>query len=783
MKKKLLLFFVLIIGLKIIAQPVVKKDVSKLYGIADKKTGGWLTKPIYDQIETEFFDKSNKKLRCFIAYKKDGMIIVIDKSGKKIISQKFESVYNIDKSLPFIVYDNKKWSFYAPETDVFKKIGWVDDYSFLFKTKISIVKLTKEGKFCIVDLNQIDTLKYLYDVNGGDSFRNGDTLQNYIVKQNNKFGTITFGGKQVIPCIYDSILKSYDRYNETRFYFIKKDDKWGICSIQNNVLITPKYQAVYVLNYTHNFNTPLLYLAVKQNNKWGIIDSVGNYIIKHNNDSILGFSDSDISVRRNGKMGILDYKENIIFPFMYDYAESTDIYFFKKKKQKTYLVNNGCKICDSDTTDGLWGLADAKGHLLEPVDANYIKLFRNYNYIKSDYEGYEDSTLIGYIWNRSGIKKQFIVGVNEFEETRFDTNNNEQSFIVYVNLYSYTIKGGKTGILSIDGEKIIPIKYDDLSFTLNDELPLKGVYISQPNRQLSNTYYVDDKDAIYYKLNSKYGVIDWKAQTIIPAVYDSVMYVENGVYEITDENDSLKNKNKISLINKVHLGYLSGNRYYYSNEGKQLGIIEKEVNELNYLNFFDINNKQPFLANYFIATKNAVIDTFIIHVTYEMQDDDGREHSAFYSKELQTTSKGNYNIIDPQTHNYILPNWADDIIFCPNNPNDSLRFNKSICNLSQQVDFLYSSTIDSIFDSKHKVYKIYSNNNSIPYIGTNFSPKDTKNIFCYKVNNQWFLFDVFTKKIINTNSGYDSIIFNGKNWVATKNKIEELYSVDGIKQN
>ena len=237
MKKKILLFFVLIVGLKIVAQPVVKKDVSKLYGIQDKKTGVWLTKPIYEKIVTQYTDSLKTKISVFIAYKKETGVF-IDKSGKKIISQQFDHIGEYIKN-KYVVSLNNKHTFYSPETNITQKIGWVDNYSFPFpNVKKSIVKLIKEGKFCIVDLNKIDTLKYLYDVNGSDSFHNNDTLQNYIVKQNNKFGTINFGGKQVISCIYDSILKSYDRNNEIQFYFIKKDDKWGICSIQNNVLIT-----------------------------------------------------------------------------------------------------------------------------------------------------------------------------------------------------------------------------------------------------------------------------------------------------------------------------------------------------------------------------------------------------------------------------------------------------------------------------------------------------------------------------------------------------------------
>ncbi|MDX2172850.1 MAG: WG repeat-containing protein [Bacteroidota bacterium] len=789
----IILFFIIPAQILIAQTPIVKKDVSKLYGIADKKTGLWLTKPIYKKIVEQYEDSLKKKPCCFIAYNKKDVGEFIDKSGKKIISQKFDYVGEYLNNI-YLVSINNKNSFYSPQTNLMQKIGWVDKYnSPFFIAKKSIVKLYKGEKFCLLNLNAFDTAIFVYD-NAVDfsDFNQYDTTSNWVVRENKKYGTINCLGKQIIPCIYDTLIKAFQIWDEVFIddYFIRKDNKWGVSSNTHKILISPKFESIDVRIYKYLnkvYYAPKLYLPVKENGKWGVVDSVGNYTIKNNYDTILNISNSEIYVRKNGKMGIIDFKENIIFPFIYDYIESTDINFFKKKTARSYLVNNGCKKCSTDTIGGLWGIADVKGNLIQPIDAQIIKLYRNYTYLNQDYSSSEDSTLIGYLWNRGGEKKQILLGTDTVEMQDMDVNGNEFYVKVWKANYSSIIKGGKSGVISTDGKEIIPIKYDDLCFTIRreneDRGPLYGNYISKPNISLKESYNVEDNNLICYKLQGKSGVINWKGQTIIPPIYDSVMYVKNEVEEIIYNKDSVKSDNQLFLIKDVYLGYLSENRYYYSKEGKQLGIIDKEVNELNYVNFLDFNSQQPFYANYVIACKNAKVDTFCIKTNQMTFDANGMEIYYQVCQYFYTHTNGKYNIIDPQTHSYILPQWADDIIFCPDNTLDSIRYNKRISNSNTYVDYFYGLNTDSIFTLDNKIYKTFESNPNRRFNNRTYSENDSKNIFCFKVNNHFFLVDAFTKKIINANNGFDAIYFNGKNWVTTTNNIIELYSITGQKQN
>lgn len=780
-----LLFFFICNSFLNAQTPIVKKDVSKLYGIADKKTGIWLTKPTYKQIIEQYSDSLKKKLRCFIAYNKKDVAVLIDKSGKKIISQKFDYVGIIDKKLPYVVSFNKKYSFYSPENNILQKTGWVDDYTFPFeKQKKSIVKLIKGNRFCFIDLNNSDTAIFSYDNLEISNFNQYDTLGYCIVRQNNKYGIINYFGKQTIPCVYDTLFNQFNLSNELSLenYYFKSNSKWGICNFKNEILISPKYEAIDSKMYKYFLinNISSSYIPVKIKSKWGLIDSSEKFIIKNDYDTILKLYKESITVKKNGKMGIIDFKENIIFPFLYDYIESTDIDFHKKKTSKTYLANNGCTICHPDSTGGLWGLVDSRGKIIQPIDANFIKLYRNYSYSNSEYEGFEDSTLIGYIWNRGGEKKQILLGADTVEMQDIDVNGAEYYVKVWKTNYSHIIKGGKSGVISIDGKEIIPVKYDDLSFTMYNDAVFYGTYISQPHKLHATSYLTDYKDPIYCKLSNKYGIIDWKLNTIMPIVYDSLELKYNNVSEITIPNDTSSSTNTLSLIKEVYVGYLKGDKYYYSTAGKQMGIIEKDIVELQVLNFYDTLGKRPFEADYILATKDAKIDTFSIYTINSTIDYNGNEIEVKDYTNFYIGSNGKYNLIDPQTHKYILPNWADDLMFCPQSSIDSIRFNKHLRNANEQLDFFYETLEDSIFNSNHNIYKTYPKNYE-PY-KEYFGKGRLYNVFWFKQNNLWYLFDVFLNRILNPTNGYDSILFNGKNWVATKNNTIDLYSLSCEKQ-
>lgn len=100
----------------------------------------------------------------------------------------------------------------------------------------------------------------------------------------------------------------------------------GLINLKGKVLIEPKFKEIYFINDKE-------FYAVKNNNKWGFIDKMGNEVIPLIYDKI-GFNINDdlIPVQKKGKWGFINRKNKVKIPFIYDeaYAFIDNLAFVKK---------------------------------------------------------------------------------------------------------------------------------------------------------------------------------------------------------------------------------------------------------------------------------------------------------------------------------------------------------------------------------------------------------------------------------------------------------------------
>lgn len=119
------------------------------------------------------------------------------------------------------------------------------------------------------------------------------------------YGLINIRGKEILPCIYDTILGLTNKYR-----IICKNNKYGSVDIDGNFFIECDYE-----DYKLNTND---YLPFKRNNKWGFLDKEGNVKIQFKYENICLLNDSVFMGMIGNKWGVLRYDEKTIFEIKYD---------------------------------------------------------------------------------------------------------------------------------------------------------------------------------------------------------------------------------------------------------------------------------------------------------------------------------------------------------------------------------------------------------------------------------------------------------------------------------
>jgi hypothetical protein len=199
---------------------------------------------------------------------------LLDKNGKYIVSPKFALLMTFfDKAI--VVLIDKKWGIIDQNGD------------YIIEPMFDAIK----------NCNKKDWLK---------------------VKIGNRCGVIDFSGNYIIKPQYNNI----GNFSEG-LAAVKMGDKFGYINEKDEIIIKPQFQEAGEF-YKYDNSTPniketpnssqnLLFAKVKFNNKYGVTDVNGKYIIKPEYDSI-PFSNFEglIILKKDNKWGLADTSGKII---------------------------------------------------------------------------------------------------------------------------------------------------------------------------------------------------------------------------------------------------------------------------------------------------------------------------------------------------------------------------------------------------------------------------------------------------------------------------------------
>lgn len=316
----------------------------------------------------------------------------------------------------------------------------------------------------------------------------------------------------------------YDDYNykygRNNYYDVLLSENVKICYYRND-----KYR-VYNLK-TKEYTTPKInwVSSVPENdsltvyaigNKRGFLNVKNGEIIidadSNNYSNAWVFSEGLAAVVRNGKIGFINAKNEIVIPFKYCYFDKYNAYDFG------YLFHNDC--CVMTNEKGELGLINKKGEwILNPIYDEILPLHEN---------GYR-------------------LVVNKEKYGVIDSNNN----IVYPAEYDYIdivsngfvlAKEGKMWQIDFSGKVTKPFMYE-----MSEEILFVSGYTEDEDPIHTNSDYAK------YEILGLYGILNTiTGKPITPAKYYDVSILSKNIFEVQDKESGnwyLLDKNG-NIINK-----------------------------------------------------------------------------------------------------------------------------------------------------------------------------------------------------------------------------------------
>lgn len=377
---------------------------------------------------------------------------VINSKGQKIIEPSYAELIvipNYKKDIFICTYDidgenYKTKALNSKNEQVFKdyeEIGFLDNYD--AQNNISyeqnLLKVKKNGKYGLIDFNGKEKLSCEYD--------NIETLKgaenSIIVTKDGKKGIIDSEGKNVITANYNNIKLAGKDY---KLGYIVQDEssQYGLVDIANNKILENKYQDIKSITENNLY-------AVKQNDKWKVIDKQENIIIE-NLDDIKSIKNGNIIIKKGSLYGVTNKESVETIPVEYeDITEAfTDTYIVKK--------------------DNKYGLINDKNEVIKEIKYTSFKYYSQPDFAEASIDGI-NSEIFGndYALKITGIvseinteKEYMRIRVSdEYRYYNFKFEEKNVTDIFPQNTLFLKKQNGKYGYVNKEGNEVVSYIYDD----------------------------------------------------------------------------------------------------------------------------------------------------------------------------------------------------------------------------------------------------------------------------------------------------------------------------------
>lgn len=382
---------------------VRKNDKGGVY-VKNGETYDLLFSPEYDNITWP----SNEE---YLFLQTGDQIAIYQSNGKKLTDQTFTRVTYSAQNKGFeVLLENGYWGFLSeingdwlikPKYKTLISL-YVDDRFFVQKENLEYDIIDSQENSTFPSDLRVSGWLYpdLFDVTGEDQ---------------SLHGIANLSGEVIVPISYQNI--SYFQYSDTGFLYICKDEdnRRSVFDEEGNALLkNMECDEIKPINSA--------YFVVKKDKKSGLMNGDGEWIIPMEYDDIYFSNDSNVgyvmkdfefyfatlqgdiykdvsysgirpikesngifSVKKDGKIGLMDENRNIITPFAYDYCDISMYHdllllkkdgkygFFSPQKQKSLAfaydyASSFEKGYAKVVKDGKLGIIDSEGNDIVPFE-------------------------------------------------------------------------------------------------------------------------------------------------------------------------------------------------------------------------------------------------------------------------------------------------------------------------------------------------------------------------------------------------------------------------------
>ena len=345
-----------------------------------------------------------------------------------------------------------------------------------------------------------------------------DNKGNVVVKPKYYNIHIPNPSKAIFVCYYD--------YNE------KKDTYRSKVVNENETEIFTKYQKIETISL-NDIETSMPYeknvLKYQENGKYGLIDLKGNVVVKAEYDSIDGLSnkEGELLISKEGKYGVINTKGAELIKPEYDFISGDGYYTWDKK----YALAG--YILGLKTQDGYrYGYTNYK--LKELLSVQYNEIIRLGGIGSEDTD--KDIILIA--------KKDGQYGLIKNKKVIIDFKYQSIDYTGVNNLFILT-RSSKTGVFNSVGDKILPVKYDEVQVKENyiyTKLDKEEAYYNLLGNRIDKSTIKEEEEEeekaeeetktgklIPDEKDGKWGFVDQESNVIVDYIYDKVTDLnENG---------------------------------------------------------------------------------------------------------------------------------------------------------------------------------------------------------------------------------------------------------------
>lgn len=322
--------------------------------------------------------------------------------------------------------------------------------------------------------------------------------------------------------------KETGKITSTSYFTLYKENKWGVIDNLGNEVISPSYNEMIIIpnnkkdvflctydinDQTGEYKTKVLNSKNEEiYTQYSQIEALDNYD-KNNN---IWYENNLLRVQKDGKYGLIDFEGKEVISTQYDNISTL------KGVENSILVQK----------DGKVGLVNSEGKTI--IDTNYKEIKNIDEDYKKGYITIDENNKYGIIdYNNKQIlenkyeKIKEVYGDNLFvieDNNKEKLINNEGTVVLEKGfdkidkILQYSQEKGvifisknKFGVMNTNGDVIIPAEYDEIK---------------------------ESKDSIFIaKKDDKYGVIDKDKNTKIEFNYSSITYNKQAdIYLAEDEN-------------------------------------------------------------------------------------------------------------------------------------------------------------------------------------------------------------------------------------------------------